>query len=743
MDRTQASKLLRDELDKHGLRDWAVRINSDPNQSFLGMCSHKDKAIIINAHHVDIHPFEEVVDTIKHEVAHALTPGHAHDSVWAAKAREIGCTNTLPCSHLNLPEHVIDAIRSGATVEMEVEEVTHVIRTPKYKVTRLQDKCPECGKVALERFSTKYVDDKGNEVKLITLDCFHIIKKIIPKGTPFDTMVSNDWKPEVKDCKHEWPANKNEAEALGLQPNQCKKCNEFKLFPYQVVGARAAEAGLSTQKGYGIFDDMGLGKTVQSLAMLRFHSDKYTPCMVVTKSAIKFQWLKNIVRWCGPTHFAQIISTSRDMLMPGLKCYIIPYDLLRRFPREKLYKLGIKLVILDECQQIKNPDSSRTQEVRKLVSADSACKVISLSGTPWKNRGSEFFPVLNMMDPVKFPSYQGYLDTWVDFYWEGTKRKMGGIRNIPKFKEYTAGLLIRREFDEVMDDAPSVNRMKLPVQLDELQQTTYDAGENDFVQWYNEKVIGGEEDKVSGIEILAQMARMRHITGLAKIPATLTFLEEFIEETERKMVVFVHHKDVGEMLASALTNTDKDTNPEWYEFAQSLKDQGIPVMSYTSAHTGKDSGYELQEKFNKAPRAIMIASTLACGEGLDMQTCCDSILHERQWNPQNEDQATPGRFKRIGQKSKTINITNPEAEDTIDQELDYLVQKKRIQFHQAMNKGEAPVWNEGEFARELAERIVAKHRAKRAKSGAPVKKTNITAAAKVRRPGEAFWEASL
>ena len=78
-------------------------------------------------------------------MAHALTPGHGHDNIWRECAQRIGCDNVNPCSHLNIPEYILDAIRSGATVEYEVKEevVTNIIRTPTYKVTRLQDKCPE------------------------------------------------------------------------------------------------------------------------------------------------------------------------------------------------------------------------------------------------------------------------------------------------------------------------------------------------------------------------------------------------------------------------------------------------------------------------------------------------------------------------------------------------------------------------------------------------------------------------
>lgn len=727
MNRITASKLLREELDSHGLNDWGVRQTTDPNQPFLGICMYRDKCIILNAHHVDIHPDAEVICTIKHEVAHAIVgPGNGHNEVWATKAREIGCDNTLPCSHLDLPLAVIDAIRSGATVEMTVEEVTHVVRTPKYKVTRLQDKCPECGKVAIEKFSITTIDKEGNDVKLITLDCFHIIKKIIPRGTPFESMISNDWKPEIKNCKHKFLTKIQSKARPDKWPTiRCLECGEYRLYEFQVLGARSAESGLSMQKGFGIFDDMGLGKTVQGLAVIKFHKE-YTPTLYVSKSAILFQWMKQIVRWLGPDYLPQIISTSRDFIFPGLKSYIISYDLLKRFPKEKIQALGIRLVVLDECQQIKNVDSSRTQEVRKLV-GDPTVKVLPLSGTPWKNRGSEFFPVLNIMDPIKFYSNQQFLENHVEFYYEGNKKKQGGIRNIPKFREYTSSLLIRREYEEVMDEFPDVNRMKLNVQLDDLEQSTYDESVSDFVKWYNQFVIDGTEDSLNGMEILAKLARMRHITGLAKIPATLGFVEEFIEETNKnKLVIFVHHKDVGHIMHSAMINTSKESNADFCELAQELLKTGVKVFKYTSELSDSER-FEMQEAFNKATRAIMVASTLACGEGVDLQTCADSILHERQWNPQNEDQATPGRFRRIGQVSGVINITVPEAEGTVDEHLDGLVERKRMSFHAAMNKGKAPTWNENDIAKELAKIIVAKHKEKN-KNKNP---TNITAKAQL------------
>ena len=264
------------------------------------------------------------------------------------------------------------------------------------EVTQLKETCPNCGKKAIEKFSIKTMDKEGNQVVLTTLACFHIIKHVVPKATPYETIVSNWWKPEIAACKHEW--NKT----------QCTKCGEFRLFNFQVNSAHFVEQALAVKKGTGVFHEMGLGKTICGLAPLRFHSDKYTPTLYIVKSRIKFQWFKEIYRWLGPTHIAQVLATSRDIFLPGFRSYIISYDLLRKMKPEKLAVIDFKLVIMDECQQIKNVDSGRTQAVRKLL-AKPDLKVIALSGTPWKNRGSEFFPVLNMMDPMRFHSQETFI----------------------------------------------------------------------------------------------------------------------------------------------------------------------------------------------------------------------------------------------------------------------------------------------------------------------------------------------
>lgn len=665
MTKQEVVRFCRDELDKHSLSDWHIRLTT--NMNILGFCSYKDKCIILNQFHIETHPEPEIKNTILHEIAHALTPNHGHDDTWHDKARELGCTNTAPCSHLSFNADVIDAIRSGATVEVTYE--TEVIHKPKYQITRLQDKCEVCGKVArVSRETTvESKDETKPDRKFMFLECGHLLIKLIPKGTPFDTLESSDGK---------------------------------KPYPFQVDGMRFLEAALSVNRGGAIFDEMGLGKTIQALGYLKFHPEA-CPVLFIVKSAIKFQWFKEILRWCGNDWLPQIISKSDDWLIPNLKCYIISYDMLvfkerkgkngksikQGFDGARFATLGIKTVILDECQQIKNPDASRTQEVRKIVKT---CQVIPLSGTPWKNRGSEFYTVLNMLAPMKFPSHDGFLNTWVEFYFDGKYQRQGGIRNVARFREYIRDIAIRREINDVMRELPEVNRTLYYTELEAFEQQLYDEKASEFVQWYNERVISGEEDDFSTSgNILAKLAKMRHLIGLDKIPATVEFVTNFVEETGRKICIFVHHKDVGEILVNKLT----ETNPK------------IPVMKLT-ADQDSMMRFQMQEKFNNTPLCILVASTLASGEGINLQSCGDAVLHERQWNPQNEDQAAPGRFRRIGSEYKVVNVTCITAASTVDDILAGIVERKRRDFHNGMNKGEMPVWNERSFAKELAEGIV-------------------------------------
>lgn len=80
---------------KHGLSHWSFKINGRFKRT-LGQCSYGRKLIELSRSHVKEDIYENVLDTLMHEIAHALTEGAGHGIVWQRKAIELGAQPT-PC----------------------------------------------------------------------------------------------------------------------------------------------------------------------------------------------------------------------------------------------------------------------------------------------------------------------------------------------------------------------------------------------------------------------------------------------------------------------------------------------------------------------------------------------------------------------------------------------------------------------------------------------------------------------
>lgn len=63
------------------LADWKIEVSARITASG-GYCYQSKKLIRIAEWQVLRAPKRELLDTIRHEVAHALTPGHGHDELW-------------------------------------------------------------------------------------------------------------------------------------------------------------------------------------------------------------------------------------------------------------------------------------------------------------------------------------------------------------------------------------------------------------------------------------------------------------------------------------------------------------------------------------------------------------------------------------------------------------------------------------------------------------------------------------
>lgn len=88
MTRDEAAQIAYELLHSHGLTDWRVSFNRAKRQ--LGSCNYKTRTITLSTFALAQRSHAESLNTITHEVAHALTRGHGHDHVWKRQHRALG-----------------------------------------------------------------------------------------------------------------------------------------------------------------------------------------------------------------------------------------------------------------------------------------------------------------------------------------------------------------------------------------------------------------------------------------------------------------------------------------------------------------------------------------------------------------------------------------------------------------------------------------------------------------------------
>lgn len=423
-------------------------------------------------------------------------------------------------------------------------------------------------------------------------------------------------------------------------------------------------------------------------ALLEVRSQDLLPTAIFCKSGLRRQWLEEILGCLGPKKI-QTINGGREFPLKGMEIYIVSLDMLRNLDVDKWAAAGIKSICIDEVQLIKSHESKRTNAVRDFARKTNA-KIIGLSGTPIKNNPGEYYPILNLLRPELFPNRNQFIYHWCDYSTSYYGTKVNRLRSPREFKEFTESFIIRYEREEVMPELPKIRRTSRFIDMSQDLDKAYQEVVTEFESFVR---INDKDNPKNFSNLLAYFARMRHITGLAKIESVVDFVTEFLLETDRKLVVFLHHKDVHNILMIRLD--------------QFLKDGGYPLTLNLTSDLNGDERHEVVQKFWGNEHRVMIASTLASGEGLNLQICSDAVMMESQWNPANEEQAE-ARFTRIGSEAEHVNITGVHAVGTIDEFMLHLKAKKKQSTNEALTGIEGEPWNESEMIRELTEMIISK-----------------------------------
>ena len=470
-----------------------------------------------------------------------------------------------------------------------------------------------------ENINEVIIPDKTENVKQIKLILDRYPLEILSKSAWQRKIVKTyDPKPVLPPIKHKLKRAKSGEQFRG------------KLLNFQKEGL---DFLLKSSGNALLADEMGLGKTVQTLSYVATEKQTF-PLLVIAPLVTLKNWEREIEKFLkkksrngriidSSSPSVTLIRTGKSKELPKTDIYVINYELLfKRF--DDLSNVGIRTVVCDEVHNLRSKTTQKYKSVKKLAALPSILYRIGLSGTPIYNRGSEIWPIIDILKPGLLGSFKEFCEYFCYVNDKGKaivlENKRASLRN-----ELQKHVMLRRKKSDVLKELKDKVRYKEVIASD----TDYYLEELNKI-WKKleeeQKVAVTEFSKSASYHRAIQSERQ--IAGVAKLPHVINFVKN-IMEIEESVVVFCHHKVIHKLLHESL--------------------QDFSPVSIIGGQTDKLRQDQI-DKFQKGESKLMIAGIRAGNVGINLTRAKYVIFAELDWSPAIHRQAED-RLHRIGQKN--------------------------------------------------------------------------------------------
>jgi len=454
------------------------------------------------------------------------------------------------------------------------------------------------------------------------------------------------------------------------------------LRPYQVRGYSWLTYLRKWGMGACLADDMGLGKTIQAIALLlgerQAAGNGVGPALVICPTSVVGNWKREIQRFAPDlqvmVHHGGDRARGEELVTTAQEHDVIisTYGLARR-DVEDLIQVPWSDVILDEAQNIKNPQAKQTQAIRKLPAANR----IAMTGTPVENRLSELWSIMQFLNPGFLNSQAGFRKSFalpIERYQDKAATE--------RLKGLVGPFILRRVKTDptIIQDLPDKLEMKVYCNLSAEQATLYEAVVKESLERINS---AGEGIERRGV-VLGALTRLKQVcnhpaqflgdgSALSGRSGKLDRLGEMLEEALSvgdRALVFTQFAEMGHMLRAYL---------------QSLF--GVEVL-FLHGGTPQKQRDRMVARFQqgRASLPIFILSLKAGGTGLNL-TAANHVFHyDRWWNPAVENQATDRAF-RIGQ-TRDVQVHKFLCAGTLEERIDEMIESKKALAESVVDAGE-------------------------------------------------------
>lgn len=453
---------------------------------------------------------------------------------------------------------------------------------------------------------------------------------------------------------------------------------------YQATGVRWMDRLLQAEAHPLLADEMGLGKTVQVLALVAIRAELWKgPVLVVCPASVVPVWHREI-RHFSPGMSSLTVSKVDDGLGGEGKpneIWVCSYSQLRRLKNE-LRGIRFELMVLDEAQFVKNPDTKVFQACLAIPSK----RRIALTGTPVENRHLDLWALFRFLMPGLLGPRSAFENNLKEDP-EQLEQRMGAV---------LAPFILRRTKEAVAQELPGKLIHNIYCPLSTSQRFEYER----VAQLLTSDFAGspGQVPQELRFHFLSLLTRLRQIccdpgllpwkevspTESGKLQMLLVHLDKIIANGA-KVVVFSQFVKLLKR-AAALVGESFPELPQ-FEITGATRDRSAPVNEFQQTEGA----------------AVFFASLKAGGTGITLHAAEHVVLLDPWWNPAVENQAID-RVHRIGQ-TRPVLVYRLMTAGTIEDRIAELQASKQAVFDRLVEPSLAAAEVLGSFStmRELVE----------------------------------------
>ena len=451
------------------------------------------------------------------------------------------------------------------------------------------------------------------------------------------------------------------------------------LRPYQQRGYSWLDFLKRCGLGACLADDMGLGKTIQALALIQrdWAAGERRPVLLVCPTSVVGNWQKEAARFTPElavlVHHGVARNRGAAFQSQASQHAIVvsSYALLHR-DQEILRNVDWAGVILDEAQNIKNPETKQARAARSLASGYR----VAMTGTPVENNVGDLWSLMEFLNPGFLGSHSGFRKRFfLPIHVYSDRNAAERLRRV------TGPFILRRlKTDKsIIADLPEKLEMKVFCNLTKEQASLYEAVVKD-AQTAIESAEGIERKGL----VLATLMKLKQVCNhpaqflqdqsaipgrSGKLARLAEMLEEILDVGDRSLI-FTQFSKMGKILRRHLQETF-----------------GVEVL-FLHGGTPRKQRDRMVESFARedGPR-IFLLSLKAGGTGLNLTSAGHVFHFDRWWNPAVENQATDRAF-RIGQ-TKNVQVHKFVCAGTLEEKIDEMIERKKELAGRVVGTGEA------------------------------------------------------